>query len=260
MKQYLIVSKQLILNSWSYLLTYRSNLAMNLIAAIGWATVHLATIELLFLHTESILGYSQFDMILLIFSFACIADFAGAFTGNITLLEQDIREGNLDGYILKPIDTMILYTCSKFRLTDLLFFFVHVIPYLVIMAKHAEPIELIQIPLYLVALVCGMIIYVSIKIFVNTINFWWQKMDNLFHLMYTIFEVGKYPLTIFPGFVRVLMFTLVPVAFAAYVPVNILTGRADMLTYALMPIVTILTMVVTRTFWNISLNKYSSAS
>jgi ABC-2 type transport system permease protein len=128
------------------------------------------------------------------------------------------------------------------------------------MAKHAEPIELIQIPLYLVALVCGMIIYVSIKIFVNTINFWWQKMDNLFHLMYTIFEVGKYPLTIFPGFVRVLMFTLVPVAFAAYVPVNILTGRADMLTYALMPIVTILTMVVTRTFWNISLNKYSSAS
>jgi ABC-2 type transport system permease protein len=66
--------------------------------------------------------------------------------------------------------------------------------------------------------------------------------------------------TIYPGWLRISLTYIVPIAFAVTLPAEALTSRLTIETLALAAAFAVLLLVVTRWFWRLGLRNYSGAS
>ena len=70
----------------------------------------------------------------------------------------------------------------------------------------------------------GLLIY-SFWMMLTTAAFWIVRIDEISELFQGVYAAGRYPVGIYPGWLRLGLTFLVPVAFAVTVPAEALTGR-----------------------------------
>ena len=75
-----------------------------------------------------------------------------------------------------------------------------------------------------------------------------------------IYQVGRWPIGVYPGWLRYSMTYLVPIGFAVTVPAQALTGRLGWETVLVLLGFTAVVVVFTRWFWRFGLKRYSGAS
>ena len=73
-------------------------------------------------------------------------------------------------------------------------------------------------------------------------------------------NAGRWPVTIFPPWLRGFLTFVVPVAFAVTVPAQALTGQLDTTTALLAVVVALVFLVGSRVFWLVALRRYTGAS
>ena len=79
----------------------------------------------------------------------------------------------------------------------------------------------------------------------------------IFHGMY---EAARWPVTIYPGWLRAALTFLVPVTFAVTVPAQALVGRLTPDFLIGTAVLALVLLVVSRLFWKIGVRHYSGAS
>jgi ABC-2 type transport system permease protein len=84
-----------------------------------------------------------------------------------------------------------------------------------------------------------------------------NEMVNLFQGLYA---AGRWPVGIYPNWLRIGLTFLVPVAFAVTVPAEALTGRLSWLTLLGAAGLTLLLVVLARLVWKRGVRNYSGAS
>ncbi len=116
---------------------------------------------------------------------------------------------------------------------------------------------------FVVVLLAGLVIIYSFLLLLSTCAFWFVKLDNILVIFNTMFDgAGSWPITIYPGWMRVsLTFVIpVPVAFAITIPAQSLTGRLTP-GVALGAVALAVGFTVTaRWFWRFGLKHYTGAS
>jgi ABC-2 type transport system permease protein len=85
-------------------------------------------------------------------------------------------------------------------------------------------------------------------------------MDQIVELFEGVYQAGRWPVTIYPGWLRISLTFLVPIAFAVTVPAEAVTGRLTPETLALAAGFAALLVAITRAFWRIGLRRYGGAS
>jgi len=75
-----------------------------------------------------------------------------------------------------------------------------------------------------------------------------------------VFQTGRWPVGIYPGWLRYSVTFLVPIAFAVTVPAEALTSRLDWETLVLAIVFAVVLFGFTRWFWRFGLRRYSGAS
>ena len=100
----------------------------------------------------------------------------------------------------------------------------------------------------------------SFWVILATISFWFIRIENMLMIFQGMYDAARWPVTIYPGWLRAALTFLVPVTFAVTVPAQALVGRltADFLigTVAL----ALVLLAVSRLFWKIGVRHYSGAS
>jgi ABC-2 type transport system permease protein len=86
------------------------------------------------------------------------------------------------------------------------------------------------------------------------------RIDQIVELFQGVYQAGRWPISIYPGWLRILLTFLVPVAFAVTVPAESLTGRLSAETLFFAFLLTVFLMVLARAFWKFGLRFYSGAS
>src|SRR5919206_449147 len=61
--------------------------------------------------------------------------------------------------------------------------------------------------------------------FVLTVAFWIVRIDEIAELFQGVYQSGRWPVTIYPDWLRASLTYLIPIAFAVTVPAQALTGR-----------------------------------
>lgn len=247
-------------NSLSYMFAYRADVVMRILVGVGWSFVSIAILELLFLHTGDFNGWSKGEMILILISLE-IGINVGNIIGNyIESLESNIRLGFFDVVITKPIDSQFLSLFGRPDFTGFLYVPATLVPYMIALSSYDVTIQWKMLPLYILLLVNANIMWLSLKTILMTINFWKQKLENLKDIMNTLWEFGRFPPSIFPKPIRIIIHTIFPLAFMGTVPAEVLKGEPSWFLVGGSFVVAGFFLAGSRLFWKKAIQNYSSAS
>ena len=113
---------------------------------------------------------------------------------------------------------------------------------------------------FALTLAAGSAIMYSFWIILATTSFWFIRVGNILMIFISMYDAARWPITIYPGWLKAALTFLVPVAFAVTVPSEALVGRltTDLLAGSLALAATLL--VGSRQFWKAGLKRYSGAS
>jgi ABC-2 type transport system permease protein len=75
-----------------------------------------------------------------------------------------------------------------------------------------------------------------------------------------VYQTGRWPIGVYPGWLRYSLTYLVPIGFAVTVPAEAVTARLEWTTVALALGFAAAACVVSRWFWRFGLRRYSGAS
>jgi ABC-2 type transport system permease protein len=117
-----------------------------------------------------------------------------------------------------------------------------------------------QAVLFSFVLLLGGIMIYCFWLMLTTIAFWVVRINDMVNLFEGIYAAGRWPVSIYPNWLRFGLTFLVPVAFAVTIPAEALTGRLTLPTVFFATGLTIVFALLTRFIWRLGVRNYSGAS
>jgi ABC-2 type transport system permease protein len=138
--------------------------------------------------------------------------------GGARTLARSIVEGRLDAVLVQPKDALLHVTASQMRPSG----FGDVVSGLGLVAfsGYLQPSSIANT---LVAIVLGAIVLSATAILLQSLAFWFGHVEGLARQVWEfVIAFSSYPETISVGLLKVVLFTVVPAGFAAYLPVGLI--------------------------------------
>jgi len=242
-------------------LEYRANFVSSLVLSVVSLVWSVAGASVFFLHTERIGDWTLNELLIVLGLFVLFLGFVDAFlTPNVQDFMEHIRVGTMDFILLKPINSQFhtsLRRLNVWRLVDVIMGLGLVIYAISLLDTRPQPLLILA---FIILCVCALVILYSLIMLLITSAFWFVQLENIMELLFTFYEAGRFPVTIFPGWVRAILTFVVPIAFITTVPASVLLERLDGLFvgYAVGIAAALLTASIL--FWNYAIRHYSSAS
>jgi ABC-2 type transport system permease protein len=254
--------------AWSYLrigianeIQYRVNFFIQLLQSFIALATGLISLWLIFSQTSQLGGWSQPELLAVMGIYMLMGGvIQSAIQPNMQRLMNEIQDGTFDFTLTKPVDGQILVSIREFRfwqLTDVLVGLVVIITAVVQMQVR---LGIGQALSFVTALLLGGIMIYCFWLILTTTAFWLIRIWELVNLFQGLYAAGRWPVTIYPNWLRIGLTFLVPVAFAVTVPAEALTNRLTALTLLGAFGLAVLLMVLARFIWRLGMRSYSGAS
>jgi ABC-2 type transport system permease protein len=242
-------------------LQYRANFAVQLLQTVVQVATGLIALTLIFQHTSELNGWTRPQLIVVLGMYNVVGGLIGfAIEPNMGRLMADVRMGTFDYVLTKPIDSQLLASAREFRLWRLTDVFVGIgVTIWGVVAIH-DGLSATRLVGFVAATAVGMILVYCIWLVVTTGAFWIVRMDMVQDLFTGMYRAGQYPVTIYPGWLRLTMTYLVPVGFAVTVPSESLTGRMTWERVVLSAVFLVVALAITRLIWRLGTKHYAGAS
>lgn len=240
---------------------YRANFFLQLVNSVISLGIGLAGLALVYLHTESLGGWSMLELLVVVGVYILIGGVVGSvIQPNMWQIAEGVREGTLDYTLTKPEDSQLLVSITRFeiwKLIDVLMGF-GVLIYAIL--ELGENIGIAEALTFALVLLCGGFIFYSFWLAIATTSFWIVRTWSLYEMFNNLYQTGRWPVGIYPSWLRLGLTFIVPVAFAVTVPAEALTNRLTLQTLLLAIGLTAAAMLAARRFWHFGLKNYSGAS
>lgn len=197
------------------------------IAGTLWQIVLFAFLNILFANVNAIDGWGYHEMLVLAGFLATSWSSTALFWDGIWDTGKMIVEGDMDYRLTRPAPVLV-QVASK-HLGMQVFGEMTLGLVMIAIGWTGAGLGLAAIPVGLFLLVCASIIQAALLTIANAANFWMKGRTPVIAFMLTELqnEAMRFPLTIFPIGVRLILTFGLPLAFASFVPAQILTGRLD---------------------------------
>ena len=127
-------------------------------------------------------------------------------------------------------------------------------------ARLETGVGLVQALAFGYTLLLGALMVYCFLLAITTAAFWIIRLDEVHELFEGLYQSGRWPVSVYPGWLRVMLTFLVPIGFAVTVPAEALTGRLTAETLLLATGFAVAIFAVTRWWWRFGLRHYSGAS
>jgi ABC-2 type transport system permease protein len=240
---------------------YRVNFFIQLLQALIALAVGLIGQFLVFSHTTQLGGWTHSELLAVLGVYMMMGGLIQALVQpNMNRLLEEIRDGTLDFALMKPVDSQILISVREFRVWQLVDVLVGGIVLSVGVIETQKTVGLVQSLAFAATLVMGAVMLYCFWLILTTTAFWFIRVDELVNLFQGVYAAGRWPVGIYPDWLRISLTFLVPVAFAVTVPAEALVGRLTLATLLGALALTVALVIVTRLFWRAGVKNYSGAS
>ncbi len=240
---------------------YRVNFFVQLFQSLLSLGTALAGLGVVFAYTNSLGGWSPDEMLALVGVYFLIGGLISLVVQpGMSALIDAVRTGTLDFTLTKPEDAQLLVSIQKvafFSLIDLLLGLGVLIAALV---RLGEKIGIGQAAAFAGVLLAGGVIVYSFWLFLASLSFWFVRVENLLEIFRSMYEAGRWPVSLYPGWLRFGLTFIVPVAFATTIPAEALSGRLSSQTLLGAFGLAALMFILARVIWKLGLRRYSGAS
>jgi ABC-2 type transport system permease protein len=242
-------------------LQYRANLFIQLLqsaVAVGTALVVLA---LVYSQTQELNGWSESELLVVLGMQILLGGVIRmTIQPNMERLIEEVRDGKLDFALTKPEDSQVLISVRDVRIWQ----FVDVVAGVAVVGYGVAGLErqvgLGDAVLFPLVLAVGALMIYCFWLILSTLAFWLVNMWTLIELFQGVYLTGRFPVGIYPGWLRFSVTFLVPIAFAITVPAEALTSRLDWGTVLLAFGFGAALFAFTRWWWRFGLRHYTGAS
>jgi ABC-2 type transport system permease protein len=242
-------------------LQYRVNFVVQLFQTFIAVATGLAGLWLVFNQTNTLGGWTPYQLLAVMGVYTLMGGLIAALIQpNMERLMTDIQRGTLDYLLTKPEDSQVMVSIRELRIWELVNVIAGFAIVAIAVAHLKSTLGLGEALIFLAVLVLGGLMIYSFWLILTTAAFWVVRIDEIVNLFQGVYAAGRYPVGIYPGWLRGGLTFLVPVAFAVTVPAEALTGRLDGQTVAGAVALTAALLAVARWFWSFGLRRYSGAS
>ena len=242
-------------------LQYRVNFWFSLVQSLISVGTSLAVLALVFSNTDSLRGWSAGELLVVMGVYVLVGGLIKMLVQpNMQQLMEDVQRGTLDFVLTKPADGQLLVSVRRVQLWQGIDVLVGVGLLVVATVRLPGTVPVPAVLGFVLALGLGAVAIYCFWLLLSTIAFWVTRLDPLVELFDGMYQAGRWPISIYPGWLQVGFTVLVPLAFAVTVPASALAGRAS--GWLLLGSVgfTAALAAVTRWVWRLALRRYSGAS
>jgi len=242
-------------------LQYRANFAIQVFQSFVSLGTGLAVIALVFSQTTRLNDWTQPELLAVMGVHILMGGVIRTLIQpNMERLMTDVREGTLDFILTKPEDAQVLASIREVKIWQSVDVVIGLVVLGVGVAQVQASIGLAQALAFAVALLLGASMIYCFWLILTTGAFWIVRMDEIHELFDGIYQSGRWPVTIYPGWLRISLTYLVPIAFAVTVPAEAITSRLTLDTLVIAGVFALILLFVTRAWWRFGLRHYSGAS
>jgi ABC-2 type transport system permease protein len=173
---------------------------------------------------------------------------------------ESVRDGTLDFTLTKPEDAQLLVSIQRVEIWQLIDIVLGLGVLATALVRLGERVGGWETAAFAVMLVAGTVIIYSFWLILATLSFWFVRVENILEIFRSMYEAGRWPVSLYPGWLRFGLTFIVPVAFATTVPAEALTGRLTWETLLGAVVLAVLLFTVSRVVWRVGLRHYSGTS
>ncbi|MCC6312931.1 MAG: ABC-2 family transporter protein [Thermomicrobiales bacterium] len=242
-------------------LQYRANFVLQLgESAIGLLTALLG-LGIVFAKTDDLGGWSPDELLVVVGIYFLVGGLAQMVVQpSLQRFMEDVRQGTLDFTLTKPVDAQTLVSIRQVEVWKLVDIAIGIGVLVVALVRLGHAIGPAEAAAFLVALLAGAAIVYAFLMILATCVFWFIRLDNILVIFQSMYEAGRWPITIYPSWLRLGLTFLVPIGFAVTVPAQGLVGRLTLELLAGAVALAVAMPLAARWFWHLGLRRYGGAS
>ena len=242
-------------------LAYRVDTAINILINGMWLGWELLSLSIIFNNTATLGGWGPGDLVALLGVFRLVNMLMAAMIWPATeKFNSSVRDGSLDYTLLQPANSLFLISFSRivlWRIWDLALGFILVAVGVGMSGGAASLFNLVS---FLVLVGSGMLVIYSLWVVLIAATFWFVKFDNNVTILQALLDSGRYPATIYPPWLRLIVTFVVPIAVATTVPLQALRGELSGAKVLLFIGIGAASFLLAYQIWRAGVRKYSGAS
>lgn len=228
---------------------------------IVYYTVSIGFFKILFLHTPSLGGWRE-DQVMLFLAIALIVDgvYMTVIARNIWEIPALINKGELDYLLVRPAATLFLPLLKNFEVASVLNTLVGVGFFIYATVNFQGPLSVASLLLCVLLCLIGLAIYVCLRLFSVLPLFWLHSAFGFNMLFEALSNVMERPEVIFRGITHLVLVTILPFLVITSFPARALFGEIQLLDFLHAVAVLVLMVGLVAFIWNRGIRVYSSAS
>ena len=196
-------------------LAYRADTVVSILLNLMWLGWELLSLNIIFSNTTSLGGWGLGELIALLGVFRLVNTLMMAIIWpNTEKFNQSIRDGSMDYTILQPVNSMFLVTFSRvtvWRIWDLVLAIVLIVVGINISGDTTTSLSILT---FILLTVSGAVVIYSLWIVLIALTFWFTKFDNNVTILHALLDAGRYPVTVYPVWLRIIVTFVIPIAVA----------------------------------------------
>lgn len=242
-------------------LAYRADTMINFLLQLVGIGVELLSLSIIFSNAQTLAGWSLGDLLALLGVFHLVNAWMMILIWPSTeKFNASVRDGTFDYTLLQPANSMFMVTFSRmviWRAWDLVLGVVLIVVGIQMSGRGASPMQILS---FVLLTTSGVAILYSLWILMIAATFWFVKFDNNTTILQALLDTGRYPASVYPLWLRMIITFIIPVAVATTVPLQALRGELSPAQIALFFGMSVVSFWAASQIWKAGVKKYSGAS
>jgi ABC-2 type transport system permease protein len=242
-------------------LAYRAETMVNILLSLLWLGWELLSLNIIFSNTSHLGGWGPGELIALLGVFRLVnMVMAAIIWPNTERFNTGVRDGSLDYLLLQPVNSLFLISFSRivlWRIWDLALGITLIAAGISMSGGTTNAANILVFGLLMVS---GAAIIYSLWIVMIALTFWFTKFDNNVTILQALLDAGRYPVTVYPVWLRIIVTFVIPVAVATTIPLQALRGELSISRILMFIVISIASFFIASLVWKRGLKQYSGAS
>jgi ABC-2 type transport system permease protein len=242
-------------------LQYRANFFVQLFKSVLALGVALIVLRLVYSHTAELNGWSESELLIVLGIQLLMGGIVHtAIQPNMQRFVEEVQDGKLDYALTKPEDAQVIVSVREVQIWQLIDVVSGAIVVGVGVAGLNHAVNVGDVAAFAGLLLVGAVLIYCFWLIISTGAFWIIRMWFIAELFEGVFATGRWPIGIYPGWLKYSLTYLVPIGFAITVPAEAVTSRLEWQTVVVALVFATGLFAFTRWFWRFGLRRYSGAS
>ena len=261
MVRYLRMFRAFAATEFQFEMEYRGNFYLSIFEMFLVIGTSIGAVLIMFGHTTTMNGWTLPEMIVLLGVYYLIQGGVNlVFSPSFERLMEHVRVGTLDFHLLKPVNVQFLVSTRHLRVVRAADLLLGLAVVIVGLLQVGAQIGVAQSLLFALSLFFGVMLVYSLLLGLVTLSFWFVRVENLLTIFWAFTDAGRFPVDLYPGWLRFTLSTVVPIGIAVTAPSQAIASKIGPVEVALLAAGTVVAFTVASAFWRLGLRNYTGAS